>query len=196
MIEIQVSLRRWECGCLHGGVIENGCSRNPLTLCSVPVLVHVHVWVHILGDPQSVQLRKATTTTKSRSSGCTQLPATDPSVYYPSGCNDVWQALDTEGTSAAANNATTSTGHSTRRVEHSEGHPIYAPTPVHVRVQVHCIGREERVCDRFQLTRHVGSRTPSSEGFISLSGEWGLLCQELTMAEGDPHTKRHNNFLP
>ena len=41
-----------ECGCLHGGVIENGHARNPLTLCSVPALVHVQVWVHIPGDPQ------------------------------------------------------------------------------------------------------------------------------------------------
>ena len=24
--------------------------------------------------------------------------------------------------------------------EHSEGHPVCAPTPVHVQVQVHCIG--------------------------------------------------------
>ena len=45
------------------GVFENGRTRNPLTLCSVPVLVHVQVWVHIPGDPQSVQLRNATTTT-------------------------------------------------------------------------------------------------------------------------------------
>ena len=37
-----------ECDCLHGGVIEKGRTRNPLTLCSVPV----HVWVHIPGDPQ------------------------------------------------------------------------------------------------------------------------------------------------
>ena len=41
---------------------------------------------------------------------------------------------------------------------------------------------EDCMCDRFQLPRHVGSHTLSSEGFISLSGEWGLLCQELTMA--------------
>ena len=51
-----------ECGCLHGRVFENGGARNPLTLCSVLVLVHVQVWVHIPGDPQSVQLRNATTT--------------------------------------------------------------------------------------------------------------------------------------
>ena len=38
-----------EYGYLHDGVIENGCTRNPLTLSSVPVLVHVQVWVHILG---------------------------------------------------------------------------------------------------------------------------------------------------
>ena len=40
-----------ECGCLHGGIkIENGRTRNPLTLWTV----HVRVWVHILGDPQTV----------------------------------------------------------------------------------------------------------------------------------------------
>ena len=52
---------KMECGCLHAGVTENGRTGNPLALCSVPVLVQV--WVHILGDPQSVQLRNATTTT-------------------------------------------------------------------------------------------------------------------------------------
>ena len=51
-----------ECGCLYGGVIENGLTHNPLTLCSVPVLVHVQVWLHMPGDPQSVQLSNATTT--------------------------------------------------------------------------------------------------------------------------------------
>ena len=30
--------------------------------CSLPVLVHVRVRVHILGDPESVQLRNAATT--------------------------------------------------------------------------------------------------------------------------------------
>ena len=30
-----------ECGCLHGGVIVNGRTLNPLALSSVPVLVHV-----------------------------------------------------------------------------------------------------------------------------------------------------------
>ena len=39
-------------GCLHGRVIENDCTCNPLTLCSVCVLVHVQVWVHILDGPQ------------------------------------------------------------------------------------------------------------------------------------------------
>ena len=51
------------CGCLQGGVVENGRARNPLTLCGVPALVHVRVWVHIPGDPQGVQPRNATTTT-------------------------------------------------------------------------------------------------------------------------------------
>ena len=52
---------KMECGCLHGDLIENGRACNPLTLCSVPVLVHVQVLVHIPGD--RVQLRNATTTT-------------------------------------------------------------------------------------------------------------------------------------
>ena len=57
---------KMECGCLRTWrVIENGRTRIPLTLCNVPVLVHVQVWVHILGDPQSVQLRNATTTIHS-----------------------------------------------------------------------------------------------------------------------------------
>ena len=42
----------------------------------------------------------------------------------------------------------------------------------------------------FELLRHVGSRTPSSEGFISVSGERGLLCQELTMVEDNPRTTK------
>ena len=44
---------------LHGGVTKNGRTHNPLTLPTVPVLVHVWVWVYILGDPQNVQLRYA-----------------------------------------------------------------------------------------------------------------------------------------
>ena len=43
-------------------LIENGRARNPLTLCSVPALVHVQVLVHIPGNPQSVHLRNASTT--------------------------------------------------------------------------------------------------------------------------------------
>ena len=56
-----------ECDCLHGGVIENGRACNPLTLCSVPALFFVQVWVHTPGvtQSQSVQLRNATTTTFS-----------------------------------------------------------------------------------------------------------------------------------
>ena len=52
---------KMECGCLHGGVIENGRTPNPLILWTVPVLVHVRVWGHILGNPQSVHLRNVTT---------------------------------------------------------------------------------------------------------------------------------------
>ena len=33
-----------ERGCLQGGVTENGRTRNPLTLWTVPVLVNVRVW--------------------------------------------------------------------------------------------------------------------------------------------------------
>ena len=43
---------KMECGCLHGGIIENGRTSNPLTLCSASALVHVRVWVHLPGDPQ------------------------------------------------------------------------------------------------------------------------------------------------
>ena len=50
-----------ECGCIHGGVIENGRARNTLTLWTVPVLIHVRVWVHTLVDCRRVQLRNATT---------------------------------------------------------------------------------------------------------------------------------------
>ena len=51
-----------ECGCLHGGVIENGRAHNPLTLCSVPALVHVQVWGCTYWVTLGVQLRNATTT--------------------------------------------------------------------------------------------------------------------------------------
>ena len=50
-------------------------------------------------------------------------------------------------------------------------------------------------CDHFQLPHKVGSHAPSSEDFISLSGEC-FLCQELTVAEDNPHTTtRHNHLL-
>ena len=42
-------------------MIQNGCTRNPLTLWTMPIL-DIQVWVHILRDPQSVQLRNATAT--------------------------------------------------------------------------------------------------------------------------------------
>ena len=54
---MHVTPPKTECSCLHGRVIENGRARNPLTLCSVPELVHVQACVHIPGDPQSVKLR-------------------------------------------------------------------------------------------------------------------------------------------
>ena len=50
------------------GSLKTVAQRNPLTLCSVPVVVHVQVWVHIPGDPQRAQLRNATTTTTNLSS--------------------------------------------------------------------------------------------------------------------------------
>ena len=46
---------------IHSGVIENGRSRNPLTLCgTVPALVNVQVSMHIMNGPQSIQPRNAT----------------------------------------------------------------------------------------------------------------------------------------
>ena len=57
----------------------------------------------------------------------------------------------------------------------TEGHPVCAPTPVHVQVQVQSIGWEDCVCNRFQLPHRVVIHTRSSEDFISLSGEWDLL---------------------
>ena len=50
--------------------MKNCCTRNPLTLCIVPAVVYVRVWLHIPGDPQSVQLRNATTTTTLRNAEC------------------------------------------------------------------------------------------------------------------------------
>ena len=44
-----------------------------------------------------------------------------------------------------------------------EGHPVCAPTPVHVQVQVQSIGWADCVCDCFQLPSFVGNRIPSSE---------------------------------
>ena len=49
------SLRRRSAAAYMAGVIENCRTHNPLTLWTVPLFVHVWVWVHILGDPQSVQ---------------------------------------------------------------------------------------------------------------------------------------------
>ena len=49
------------------GVIANSRTRksSPI-LWTVPVLVHLRVWVHILGDPESVQLRNTTTLDKKK----------------------------------------------------------------------------------------------------------------------------------
>ena len=58
-------LRRRSTAAYVVGVIEYGRTRNYLTLCTVPALVLVRVWVHTLGDLQSVQLRNATTTVLS-----------------------------------------------------------------------------------------------------------------------------------
>ena len=53
------SSAKTECGYLHGKVIENGRTRNPLNLCTAPLLVRVRGVVHrsLLADPQCVQLR-------------------------------------------------------------------------------------------------------------------------------------------
>ena len=40
--------KKMEHGCLHGEVIENGSTHNPITLWTEPV--RVQVWVHILGE--------------------------------------------------------------------------------------------------------------------------------------------------
>ena len=52
-----------ECGCLHGGVIENGRECNPLTLCSVPVHVMMYRRVCTYRVTLRVHLRNATTAT-------------------------------------------------------------------------------------------------------------------------------------
>ena len=62
------------------GLIENGRTRNPLTLWTVLV----HVWVYILDDPQSVQLRNATTAGKKRillCHGCDAMHGTSVAVF-------------------------------------------------------------------------------------------------------------------
>ena len=65
-----ISPPKMECGCLHGEVIENGHTRNPLSLTLRTVAVRVRVWVWVwvygcgcgctgvgvctvLGDPQT-----------------------------------------------------------------------------------------------------------------------------------------------
>ena len=52
-----------ECGCLHGRVVNLKMVAHAVLssygLCS---LMHVGVWAHILGDPQSVEPRNATIT--------------------------------------------------------------------------------------------------------------------------------------
>ena len=77
-----------------------------------------------------------------------------------------------------------------------EGHTVCAPTPVPVQAQVQSTGWESCMCNRFQWP--LPWRQPHSHlraDWISLSGEWGLLCQELTTAEDNPHTTRHGHFL-
>ena len=60
-ISVLLMFSKTECGYLHGRVPENGRTCNPLALWTAPI--QVQVWVHILGDPQIVQLRNATTAT-------------------------------------------------------------------------------------------------------------------------------------
>ena len=82
--------------------------------------------------------------------------------------------------------------------EHSEGHPVYVLTPVRTQVQVLCIGWRRLRARPFWITPSCRQpHTPSSGFFFSVSGEWGLfiLYQELSMAAGDPHTKRNTNCL-
>ena len=58
--------------------------RNPLTPWIVVVLVHLRVWLYILGDRQSVQLRNATTTITTTTTTTTTAAA--PTDVYPPPC--------------------------------------------------------------------------------------------------------------
>ena len=50
-----------ECDCLHCGVIKNGCTHNPHPKDCTYTCTCTSVGADILGDPQSAQLRNATT---------------------------------------------------------------------------------------------------------------------------------------
>ena len=56
-------LRRRSAAAYEAGQLKTVAHAILSPYVSVPVLVHVRVWVHIPCDPQSVQLRNATTTT-------------------------------------------------------------------------------------------------------------------------------------
>ena len=65
------------CGCLRGEVIENGLTRNSLTLWAVPVRTCTYICMHgrrcTFWVTFIVQLRKATTTTTIQSTEIAQL---------------------------------------------------------------------------------------------------------------------------
>ena len=77
--------------------------------------------------------------------------------------------------------------------------PVCVPSPVHVQVQVQVLlGWEDlRVHDHFQLPPPCTAVAFRLQRifFISLFGERGLLCQELTMAEDNPYATRHDFLL-
>ena len=74
----------------------------------------------------------------------------------------------------------------------TEGHPVCAPTPVIAQVQVQSKTWEDCVCDRFQWHHHVGSRTPSSDDFISLFQRMGFV---MSGTYDNHNTTRNNHFL-
>ena len=73
---------------------------------------------------------------------------------------------------------------------------VPAPTPVPcTSVSLQSIGWEDGGVRQFSTTPPC--RQPHSvfrRIVISLSGEWGLLCQELTIAEDNLHKTRHHCF--
>ena len=80
--------------------------------------------------------------------------------------------------------------------EHSEGHPACALIPVHIQMQVHCIGWEDCVRYNFQLPRHVGSCTPSSNWTITAQYHFHNVSKLSSDTENCNHQNwyHHMNF--